>query len=133
MSDDDHMDAWLERDRRHKDAEARSQRLIELLMKERDALRAKLEEWEKVAPAVRAELEQTIKMYDEADLAMRKIATERNALRAKLDAIRRYVADRADSVDRPDCGSYPNAEARIWQEFFDGKEPQPKGETNGKA
>jgi len=45
------------------------------------------------------------------------------ALEAKLDAIHRYVADRADSIDRPDCGSYPNAEARIWQEFFDGKEP----------
>ena len=52
------------------------------------------------------------------------------ALRAKLDAIHRYVADRADSVDRPDGGSYPNAEARIWQEFFGSKEPQPKEESD---
>lgn len=56
-------------------------------------------------------------------LPVEPVCKEVVALRAKLDAIHRYVADRADSIDRPDCGSHPNAEARIWQGFFAGKEP----------
>jgi len=82
---------------------------------ERDALRAKLDKAETQRDALFHECE-----------ALRKQTPpciDCDRLRAKLDAIHRWVSDRADTVDRPDCGGYPNAELQLLNEFFEGRDP----------
>jgi len=100
-------------------------------LKDRDALRAKLAKAEhRVSGLIeqqRREIahwrETAAKAAKNLDARLQKAEAERDELRAKLDAIHRYVADRADEVDGANRMTYPNAEARIWQEFFGGKEP----------